>query len=58
MRSIQEVVETAQTCSVEVSPGRWAPARPIPSGCILRRLKDAWLVLIGKADALIYPHET
>ncbi len=55
MRRIEEVVETANTCSVEVAPGKWAPARPIPSSVIWHRIRDAWAVLIGKADAVCYP---
>jgi hypothetical protein len=31
--------------------GKWVVARPIPAPFI-QRLKDAWLVLIGKADAV------
>ena len=33
---------------------RQVVARPIPSDDIPSRLRDAWLVLIGKADAVIF----
>lgn len=36
--------------------GVWQPARPLPYyGGLLRRLKLAWLVCTGKADALTWP---
>lgn len=42
----------------EVRPGLWLGVRNI-DGCLIRiikhRLKATWLVLIGKADAFIYP---
>ena len=31
----------------------WVIARPVP-GPFITRLHDAWLVLIGKADAVVY----
>jgi hypothetical protein len=34
--------------------GQWMPARPL-RGPLTWRLKDAWLVLTGKADAVIWP---
>ena len=36
--------------------GKWQPARPMPYyGGFLRRIKLAWLVFTGKADALLWP---
>jgi len=37
--------------------GKWVPARPINYQCrtLLERLKEAWLVFQGKADAFIWP---
>ena len=32
----------------------WVPARPLV-GPFICRLKDAWLVLVGKADAFKWP---
>jgi hypothetical protein len=34
--------------------GKYVAARPISGGFIFSRIKAAWLVLIGKADALIW----
>lgn len=55
MRTIQEVVESANTIQTEIEPGIWAPAQPIPSGVLLYRIRDAWAVFTGQADAVIYP---
>jgi len=38
--------------------GRWVPARPLPFYGLFGfwlRLKDAWAVLTGRADAFIWP---
>ena len=35
--------------------GKWYPARPIGDKFSLCSLKSAWLVFIGKADAVIWP---
>jgi hypothetical protein len=37
--------------------GRWFVARPIPSDSIWDRIHDAWLVLIGKADAVTFAED-
>lgn len=34
--------------------GRWVPARPLP-GPFLWRLRAAWAVLRGRADAFTWP---
>ena len=34
--------------------GMWVPARPIGSGSIFTRLHAVWLVLTGKADAVVW----
>lgn len=44
--------------AVEIN-GAWQPARPLPFyygviGSILNRVKLAWLVFSGKADALVW----
>jgi len=38
--------------STQLPDGRWVPALPVPEFLIWRRLKDAWLVLRGKAHAI------
>ena len=35
--------------------GEWMPARPMGYMSLRYRLKAAWLVLTGRADALIWP---
>lgn len=51
MKTLKELV----TWDTLTLMGRgWAPARP--EHCCWRcRLRDAWLVLIGKADAFTWP---
>ena len=39
----------------QVRPGVWVEARPLPP-CFWYRIKDAWEVLAGRADALTWPH--
>ena len=35
--------------------GKWVPARPIGLSYFSNRIKLAWMVFTGKADALIWP---
>lgn len=35
--------------------GKWYPARPIGFFSLTYRIKAAWLVFTGKADALLWP---
>ncbi len=35
--------------------GRWQPARPVSCPGLLQRLRLAWMVLVGRADALTWP---
>ena len=37
--------------------GRWQPARPIAYTSLFKRVKYAWWVLLGKADALSWPNQ-
>lgn len=37
--------------------GRWHPARPLPYHSPFQRIKAAWLVFTGKADALRWPEQ-
>jgi hypothetical protein len=34
---------------------QWVPARPLGYGGIVRRIKLAWMVFTGKADAVTWP---
>ena len=35
--------------------GKWVPARPIRFDSLRSRIRDAWAVLMGKADAFKWP---
>ena len=37
----------------EYAPGKWRPAKVMP-GPFWWRVKDAWLVLTGKAEAVVW----
>ena len=35
--------------------GKWVPARPLGYQSFFNRVRCAWLVFTGKADALVWP---
>lgn len=43
--------------SIRTGPNtqKWVPARPMHLDTIPNRLKAAWLVFTGKADAVVWP---
>lgn len=43
--------------SAEVAPGRWEPARPFGFFSIQSRVRLAWDVFTGQADALYWPNQ-
>lgn len=45
---------TEAPCSQNEINGKWVPARPLP-GPFPWRLRDAWEVLRGRADAFTWP---
>lgn len=53
---LKDLVESAQTCQTE-RQGEWMPCRPINYTCDtpLARLKHAWMVFTGKAEAVVWP---
>ena len=51
---IRDLVKHASECQAEVSKGVWVPARPIGYSSLRHRIRCAWLVFIGKADAVIW----
>lgn len=51
---VQDLVKTAESCKVEVEPGKWLPARPLRDSSIWLRIQGAWMVLTGKADAVYW----
>lgn len=60
LRDVRNIVKNAQTESTQLSTGEWAPVRPCafcPGVSLFVRLKYAWLVFTGKADALVWPEQ-
>jgi hypothetical protein len=56
MWTMKDLFKHASGCSTERN-GKWVPARPInfKYRSILSRLKEAWAVFTGKADAFTWP---
>lgn len=53
--SVRSVIETASQVSTRIPPGMaWVPARPVGYQSFTYRMKAAWLVFTGRADALIW----
>ena len=48
-----DLLKETQKCHAYIE-GAYVPARPLP-GFLSTRIKAAWLVLTGKADAVIWP---
>jgi len=48
------LLESIESTQTEIG-GRWVPARPIGYFSVRYRIKAAWLVFTGKADALTWP---
>jgi hypothetical protein len=55
IRNVVDVVRDAQRIQCGLRDGRYVPARSEGSSIVNSRVKAAWLVFTGKADALIYP---
>ena len=53
MNTLEYLVKEAAHSQSEIN-GRWVPSRPYP-GPFLWRLRDAWEVLRGRADAFTWP---
>ena len=51
LRDLVDHCYTTQTC-IE---NKWVPTRPINYTSLSIRVKSAWLVFTGKADAVIWP---
>ena len=53
LRSVYDIINST---SAEIN-GKWVPARPINYTCrnLREKLRDAWMVFTGKADALVWP---
>lgn len=55
MYTIKEITEIIRTAQTEINE-KWVAARPINYKyvSILNKIKDAWMVLTGKADAIMW----
>ncbi len=51
--TLKQLIEHVSECQALLN-GKWVPARPM-SGPFMWRVKAAWHVLIGKADAFTWP---
>lgn len=52
---VTEVVKDAKTAQAGLPDGRWVPARSRGYASVGQRIKAAWLVFTGQADALTWP---
>lgn len=52
--SMKDLLDHAFTCTTRKGD-TWVPCRPIGRTDILCRLRAAWLVFRGKADAVVWP---
>jgi len=57
MYKLKNLVETVNSTQAEIN-GKWVPARPEPfygSYGLMLKIKDAWAVFRGRADAFTWP---
>ena len=53
MWDLKELIQSCSETQAEIN-GKWVPSRPLKGG-LFERLRDAWSVLVGKADAVKWP---
>ena len=53
--TLDDLVEHCLSTQTLLDGGRWVPARPINCLSFTSRLKAAWSVFTGKADAVFWP---
>lgn len=51
---LMETITTANSTQAEID-GKWVPARPEGYFSIRSRIRCAWMVFTGQADALVWP---
>lgn len=54
--SLQSLVEWTTQALTQID-GKWVPKRPMGGVGLSDRIKAAWLVFTGKADAVIWPED-
>lgn len=52
--NLKNLIEHCNSVSVKTDAG-WVPARTIGPSWLSNRIKAAWLVFKGKADAVVWP---
>ncbi len=55
MWSLEELVKHSTTVRAELEKGVWVPARPEGSRSLGCRIRYAWMVFKGEADAVVWP---
>lgn len=50
-----EWLKSLEECSTEIEPGRWVPSRALGFASGAYRIRAAWMVFMGRADALVWP---
>jgi hypothetical protein len=53
--TLESVMQVVNTLSTRLKDDRWVPARPVGYQGLRQRLRAAWMVFTGKADALKWP---
>lgn len=51
---LRHLIDMQQQTKVQMD-GDWVPARPLGLDTLTNRLRLAWLVFTGRADAVIWP---
>lgn len=51
---LKKLIESVKGCDAQIN-GKWVPARALLYPSIWQRLRAAWLVFKGAADAVIWP---
>ncbi len=54
MWTLANLIRSSHECHTEVRPDVWVPARPLPPPWSWK-LRSAWEVLRGRADAFVWP---
>lgn len=52
--TLANLLQSVKEVKTEIN-GKWIPCRPRNYRFLMVRIKSAWLVLTGKADAVIWP---
>lgn len=53
--TLRQVVDLAQGADTKLIDNRWEPCRPFGFYSICHRVKCAWMVFTGRADAVTWP---